>query len=156
MSATQQPLVIRRTLDAPIELVWKALSDASLLKKWQPYFTDFRPEVGFKTQFRLGAPGTNTYMHTCEVTEVIPGQKLTYSWRYDGIPGDSYVTFALTSLVPDKTVLTLTHRITEPFPQDNPDFTNSNFATGWTRVVTNLEAHIKHLHRSNHEPTTNQ
>ena len=40
--------------------------------------------------------------------DVVDGKKLTYSWRYDGYPGNSFVTFELFG-EGQKTRLKLTH-----------------------------------------------
>lgn len=136
------PLVITRTLNAPVASVWKALSDITTLRKWLPFFPDFKAEVGFETRFMLGATPERQYEHICHVTEVEEERKLTYSWRYEGVKGDAYVTF---ELVPDgdMTHLTLTHRITEPFPADNPDFDLKNASYGWNHILDGLKDFIE-------------
>jgi len=130
-------LVLERVVDAPSDMVWKALTDLEALQKWQPYFTTFKAEVGFETKFELGTDESKPYLHVCEVTEVIKGRKLTYSWRYEGYAGDSYVTYELEPLG-NKTKVILTHRITEPFPKENPDFAAGNFTKGWTDIINKL------------------
>ncbi|MEO5984859.1 MAG: SRPBCC domain-containing protein [Ferruginibacter sp.] len=74
------------------------------------------------------------YVHLCEVTQVVPGKKITYSWRYDGYAGISYVTFDL-SEKNDQTFLKLTHEGIETFPKENPDFDASNFEEGWNQII---------------------
>ncbi|MBC7829527.1 MAG: SRPBCC domain-containing protein, partial [Chitinophagaceae bacterium] len=66
--------------------------------------------------------------------EVIVGKKLTYSWRYDGYEGNSFVTWELFA-EGDKTRLKLTHEGLETFPMNNPDFAKQNFATGWMQIT---------------------
>ena len=89
-----EPIVIERTFNAPAEKVWQAISDNSQMKQWYFELEDFKPEVGFEFQFE-GGDDKNTYVHLCKVTEVVPGKKLTYSWRYEGYEGNSFVTFEL-------------------------------------------------------------
>lgn len=126
------PFVIERTLNAPVQKVWKALTDKNEMKIWYFDLKDFKPEVGFKFEFDGGKEG-RTYRHLCEVIEAIPDQKLTYSWRYDGYPGNSVVTF---ELFPErnKTRLKLTHAGLETFPAIE-DFDRGNFAMGWTSLI---------------------
>lgn len=50
-----------------------------------------------------------------------PKQAITYNWKYGGYPGDSFVTFELTDH-DGSTTLKLSHRATEPFPEDIPEF----------------------------------
>lgn len=125
-----EPVVIERNLNAPVSLVWKALTDIEVLQKWLSFFPAIKPEVGFETRFALGPEGRE-YIHICQVTEVEHERKLTYSWRYEGYPGDAYVTFALEPQG-ETTQLTLTYRITELFPLDNPDFSPDSARMGWT------------------------
>lgn len=73
-------------------------------------------------------------MHLCEITEVVPEKKLTYSWRYEGYSGNSFVTFELFEQ-DSKTLLKLTHIGLETFPQDNSDFAEKNFEAGWNHII---------------------
>jgi uncharacterized protein YndB with AHSA1/START domain len=132
-----EPLIFERTYNASIEKVWKAISDKEEMKQWYFDLEEFRPEVGFEFQFEGGTP-ERTYLHLCEVTEVIEGRKLQYSWRYDGYPGNSLVTF---ELFPEgeNTRLKLTHEGLETFPKENTDLAKHNFQQGWTEITgTNL------------------
>ena len=128
------PFIIERTYDAPAGKVWKAISDRDEMKKWYFDLAEFKPEVGFEFSFTGGSPDGVQYLHLCKVTEVIPGKKLTYSWRYDGYEGNSFVTFELFE-EGDKTRLRLTHAGLETFPASNPDLAAKNFAEGWTDII---------------------
>lgn len=130
---TTEPFVIERTYNAPVEKVWEALTDKDEMKQWYFDLAEFRPEVGFEFRFR-GGPEDRSYLHVCKITEVVPGKKLTYSWRYDGYDGNSFVTF---ELLPEggKTRLKLTHAGLETFPANNADFKKENFAAGWTHIT---------------------
>jgi uncharacterized protein YndB with AHSA1/START domain len=130
---TNAPFIIERTFNAPIGSVWKAITDKKDMKQWYFDLAEFKPEVGFEFQF-LGGKDVQ-YLHLCKITEVIPGKKLTYSWRYDGYEGNSYVTFELFEEGAGKTRLKLTHRGLETFPKSNPDLAKENFAKGWTHIV---------------------
>ncbi len=131
-----EPFVIERTYQAPIDKVWRAITDKDQMKQWYFDLEEFKPEVGFEFQF-TGGTEENSYLHLCRITEVVEGRKLTYSWRYDGYPGNSFVTF---ELFPegDKTRLKLTHEELETLPQDNPDFARKNFEAGWTDIIGTL------------------
>lgn len=103
------------------------------MKQWYFDFAEFKPEVGFEFQF-LAGKDEKKYLHLCKITEVIAGKKLTYSWRYGGYEGNSFVIF---ELFPEgnKTRLRLTHEGLETFPKSNPDLAKENFAEGWTYIV---------------------
>lgn len=128
-----EPFIIERAFDAPVETLWKAITDKEDMKQWYFDLAEFKPEVGFEFQFSAG-PDDRQYLHICEITEAIEKKKLTYSWRYEGYEGISYVTF---ELFPDgdKTRLRLTHSGVESFPVDNPDFASENFVAGWTDII---------------------
>ncbi|MCK9422373.1 MAG: SRPBCC domain-containing protein [Bacteroidales bacterium] len=129
-----QPIILERNYNAPIIKVWQALTDINEMRKWYFDLAEFKAEVGFKFQFYGGKDPETQYLHRCEVTEAIFEKKLTYSWRYDGYPGNSFVTFELFNQ-DDKTTLRLTHRGLETLAAGSPDFARENFVEGWTHFV---------------------
>lgn len=98
----QKDIIQTWFLEHPVEAVWEFLTDSELLAQWLMK-NNFKPEVGHKFQFKtfprtkLGFDG-NIY---CEVLEVVPCKKLSYSWK--GGPGngkinlDTVVTWTLVS-----------------------------------------------------------
>lgn len=149
MSAT--PFIIERTYNAPAEKVWSAITDRDEMQQWYFNLAAFKPEVGFEFSF-TGGSEQMTYIHLCKITEVIPGSKLTYSWRYEGYEGNSFVTF---ELFPegDKTRLVLTHEGLESFPAGNPDFAASSFAAGWTMIIGTSLANYLEKHSADGQVT---
>jgi uncharacterized protein YndB with AHSA1/START domain len=125
-------LVLERTLNAPVALVWRALTTKKDMCRWYFDLTEFQPQTGFEFQFLVEHEG-NKYDHRCKVTEVIPLKKIAYTWRYEGHAGDSLVTF---ELFPEgsQTRLKLTHEGIESFP-NTPAFVRKNFEGGWTRLI---------------------
>ena len=126
-----EPVVIERTLNAPVEKVWKAIADKDQMKQWYLNLAEFKPEPGFEFSFE-GGPAQ--HLHLCKITKVEPGKLLQYSWRYQDYPGNSFVTWELFS-EGDKTRLKLTHEGLETFPTDNKDFARSSFEAGWTYII---------------------
>lgn len=116
----QEPFVIERVFNAPAHQVWEAITNKEQMKQWYFDLPEFKPEVGFEFNFLAGEENKE-YLHLCKVTEVIAGKKLTYSWRYDGYEGNSFVTWELFA-EGDNTRLKLTHAGLETFPANNPDF----------------------------------
>ena len=134
---TQEPLVIERTINAPAEKVWQAISDKDLMKEWYFDMPDFKAEVDAEFSFE-GSNEDRTFVHLCLVTEVIEQQKLAHSWRYKGYEGNSFVTWELFE-EGDKTRVKLTHKGLETFPPtEHNDFAKENFLAGWTEIVENL------------------
>ena len=136
MTTTKDPsaeaLVIERTFDAPVARVWQALTDVEQMRQWYFDLKQFKPEVGFEFGFLVEHEG-NTYDHRCKVTEVIPQEKIAYTWRYEGHEGNSLVTIEL-SPEGDKTRLKLTHTGLETFPK-TPAYARKNFEAGWTEII---------------------
>ncbi|MCF8240564.1 MAG: SRPBCC domain-containing protein [Melioribacteraceae bacterium] len=131
-----EPFVIEREYDAPIDKVWEALTDNSQIKQWYFDIAEFKPEVGFEFQFE-GGKDDRRYIHLCKVTEVIPTKKLSYTWRYDGYPGSSHVIWELFD-ANGKTKVRLTHENLESFGTGNPDFAKENFVQGWNAILGEL------------------
>jgi uncharacterized protein YndB with AHSA1/START domain len=137
-----EAVVVERTFNAHVDQVWKAITSEEALKEWFFDSLDsFRPKVGFEFGF-VGENKGVKYVHRCKVTEVIPGQRIAYSWRYEKYEGDSLVSF---ELFPEgnKTRLRLTYEGLETFPR-TPDFAKANFEAGWTALIgTSLKEFVE-------------
>jgi uncharacterized protein YndB with AHSA1/START domain len=127
-----EPLVVERTLNARIGKVWQAITDRDEMAQWYFDLKEFKPEVGFEFQFVVEHEG-NRFDHRCKITEVIPQRKITYTWRYEGLEGNSLVTFELFA-EGNKTRVKLTHEGLESFPPV-PNFAKANFVQGWTHII---------------------
>jgi len=136
------PVIIEKTFNAKPARVWKAITDLHDMKQWYFDIPEFEAEIGFDFQFIAGSE-TKKFLHICKITEIINGKKITYSWRYDGYAGNSFVTF---ELFPEgnKTKLRLTHEDLETFPSDNPDLAKENFVAGWNQIIgENLKTFVE-------------
>lgn len=127
-----EAIIIERTFDAPVERVWKALTDLEAMRVWYFDLKQFKPEVGFEFEFTVEHEG-NRYHHLCKITEVIPQKKLAYTWRYANEEGNSLVMFELFA-EGGKTRLKLTHEGVETFPK-TPAYARKNFEAGWTTLI---------------------
>lgn len=143
-------IAIERTLNAPLNKVWKAITDKDQMKQWYFDLPEFKAEPGFEFQFLAGSD-EKKYLHVCKVTAVVVGKKISYSWHYKGYPGNSIVTFELFEegdLPPGKsgkTRIKLTHEGLESFvASKNPDFDKKNFVDGWTQIIgTSLKEFVE-------------
>ena len=132
LTGTIEPLVVERVLDAPVAVVWNALTNPDCFKVWYFDIAEFHPEVGFKFEFEAGKDG-KIYRHICRVTSAIPEQELAYTWTYAGCDEDTLVTFQL-SADGDKTRLKLLHAGLEKLPPAE-DFDRRNFLEGWSYII---------------------
>ena len=141
---SNQVIVIEKLFDAPVAKVWTAISNREEMKAWYFDLAEFKAEVGFTFQFTGGPNEEEQYLHLCEITEVIPQKKITYSWRYDGYPGISFVSFELFE-EGDKTLLRLTHEGIGSFPEIASNaFAISNFKAGWDAIInTSLKNYLE-------------
>lgn len=124
---------VEHEYDAPASLVWRAITENELMKHWYFDVPDFKPIVGCKFQF-TGSKDDKTYIHLCEVIEVVSQKKLKYTWKYQGYDGLSFVTFELFP-IGEKTKLVLTHEGLDSLHELNPDFAPENFIGGWKYLL---------------------
>jgi uncharacterized protein YndB with AHSA1/START domain len=130
-----EAFVIERIYNAPVDKIWKALTDKDEMKKWYFDLKEFKPEVGFEFQFYGEGKQGEKFLHLCKITDVIQNKKLRYSWRYEGYEGISFVTFDLFA-EGETTRLKLRHEGLESFPKTaNNDIAKENFAEGWTYIT---------------------
>jgi uncharacterized protein YndB with AHSA1/START domain len=129
-----KPIVVEKTIKASADRVWRAITDRDEMKQWYFELSEFRAETGFEFSFYGKGKKGERYLHLCKVTEVVPLKKLAYTWKYEGYPGESLVTFELS---PDGngTKVKLTHDGLASFPADNPDFARTSFNGGWTQLI---------------------
>ncbi len=129
-----QPIVVEQLLPVSRNAVWRAITVPDLMRLW--YFEpmeDFRPEVGFETSFDVESGG-RVFRHRWQVTEVVPGQVLTYTWRYDGHPGAATTEWTLHES-PEGTTLTVTCTGIESFPQEIPELRPESCRAGWEHFI---------------------
>lgn len=128
-----EPFVIERTYNAPVEKVWHALTDAEQMKQWYFDVQDFKPEIGAEFSF-TGENEGRVFVHLCKITEIVPNEKLSYTWRYKDYEGSSHLTFEL-FVQGETTRLKLTHEGLETFEVNGKDFRRENFAEGWNYII---------------------
>jgi uncharacterized protein YndB with AHSA1/START domain len=142
-SHTQQIVVDDVFPHAP-ETIWKTLTDGELMGRWLGMTpTGFEPVKGRRFTYQTTAAGAWDGVIQCEVLEVIPNQRLAYSWRggHEGNTGygsqlDTVVTFTL-SKTENGTRLSLVHS-GFVLPQNEIAFTN--MGGGWKKVVPRIGA----------------
>ena len=142
MKTEEEPVVVEQTFAASVDDVWNSITDPTQMRKW--YFDnipDFKPEIGFETQFNIENEGRN-FLHIWTVTEVVPKKLLAYNWRFEGYSGDSFVVFELFEHGND-TMLRLTVNVTEDFQEDIPEFKRESCVAGWEYFIgQSLKKHL--------------
>ena len=142
-SHTQQIVVDDVFPHAP-ETIWKTLTNGELMGRWLGMTpSGFEPVKGTRFTYQTTAAGLWDGVINCEVLEVIPNQRLTYSWKggHEGNAGygsqlDTVVAFTL-SKAENGTRLRLVHSGFE-LPKNDTAFTG--MSGGWAKVVQRIAA----------------
>lgn len=134
MKTTDKPIVVSQDFNASINTVWKAITEPSKMQLW--FFEnmpDFKAEVGFKTLFKVYS-GKRTFTHLWEIVEVIPQQKIVYSWKYLEYAGTAFISFELIKNN-TQTILTVTNTVLEDFTEKIPEFKSESCLDGWQYFI---------------------
>src|SRR5271168_5010884 len=128
---TTRSLVIEKELPHPLEKVWRALTQAPLIKEWL-MDNDFQPVVGHKFNFRSTPMPNWNGVIDCEVLVVEPNKKLSYSWISMGLGSVVVWTLIATSGG------TLVRMEQSGFRTDQDAYyKGANY--GWQKFITGLE-----------------
>ncbi|WP_106792641.1 SRPBCC domain-containing protein [Aquimarina sp. Aq78] len=134
MKNTDAPIVVEETYMTTPKNVWKAITELDQMKKWFfEQIESFEAKEGFKTQFVVEVEN-RTFTHLWKITEVVPNQKIKYSWRYKEYSGDSFVTFELFKNE-NHVKLRLMTEIIDSFPPDIPEFARESCIGGWEYFI---------------------
>ena len=134
MKTTDEPVIVEQFFNKSIEKVWNAITEIDQMKEW--FFNNieaFEPKVGFETQFVVRNED-RIFTHLWKITEAIPNQRLTYNWKYEEYPGDSFVAFELID-ENQRVKLRLTHNVVEKFPEGIPEFSHESGVEGWSYFI---------------------
>lgn len=127
------------TIDARPEVVFRALTDEQELTQWFPNQAVLEARVGGRMEFRFRRQETgeiDTMQGT--VLEMVPGKKLSYSWKGDLVPDfpDTIVTWTLEPVERNKTQVTLVHSGLKGKLAEEHD-------KGWTYFIGRLVQHCE-------------
>jgi len=130
-TAATRSLVIEKELPHPLEKVWRALTQGSLIKEWL-MDNDFQPVVGHRFSFRSPPmPNWNGVIDS-EVLAVEPNKKLSYRWGALGLESVVVWTLVATS---GGTLVRMEHSGFRP--DQEAAYRGANF--GWQKFIGNLE-----------------
>jgi uncharacterized protein YndB with AHSA1/START domain len=120
------------------EKIWKALTDGELIGQWLMVPTGFAPVVGTHFTYETTPAGKWDGTIECEVLEVVPHERLAYSWKGGDAENvgygsllDTVVTWILQPAEGGTRVL-LVHA---GFVLPRNESTYRNLAGGWKSVV---------------------
>ena len=128
-------IIVEHSFNSSIKDVWNAITNVNEMRLW--FFdniNEFEPIVGFESRFNVNS-GERSFLHLWKLTGVEEFKRISYNWKYEDYPGDSEVIFELFNRN-DKTLLRLTHKILDPFPQNIPEFSRESGINGWNYLIT--------------------
>ena len=139
LKSRMQDIVVDEIFPHAPETIWKVLTNGALMARWIHMPTEgFAPVKGRQFTFQTSPAGAWDGRIRCEVLEVIPNERLVYSWRSGhegnvgyGAPLDTVVTFTL-SRAAGGTRVRLVHA-GFVIPRNETAFTN--MSDGWKKVV---------------------
>jgi len=134
MKKHEPPIVVGHSFNVNREDLWDAITRVERMGEW--FFNNipaFQPRPGFKTGFLVQNEGRD-FPHCWEVLEVIPLQKITVNWKYEGYEGECNVSF---ELVPRDhgTQLIVTVTVLEDFSDGVPEFQRESCLGGWNYFI---------------------
>lgn len=138
-----QDIVVDEVFPHAPETIWKALTTGALVSRWLMAPTGFEAVVGNRFTYQTTSGGAWDGVIHCEVLEIIPNKRLSYSWKGGhednvgyGARLDTVVTFTL-SRVAEGTRVRLVH-MGFVLPKNETAF--RSMGEGWKKVVRNLGA----------------
>jgi uncharacterized protein YndB with AHSA1/START domain len=142
MNAVAEKLVVRRTFKVPVERVYAAWTDAAQMKRWfapgdmSVPLAEADVRVGGRYRVQMSGDGDDCEFHTTGgiYREVVPNQRLVFTWQWEGSDLETLVTLEFESLSANETELTLIH---EGFDSED---TRDKHAQGWDGCLANLQA----------------
>ena len=138
------PIVVYQVFEVPAFKLWAAITEEDQMRQW--FFENmesFRPEIGFYTEFDVKTPERN-FLHQWKIIDVLDGQRIVYDWRYKHYQGKGFVTFQVNKITESRSSLHLISLITNPFPQDIPEFERESGVNGWKYFINQrLDEYLK-------------
>ncbi|WP_394665793.1 SRPBCC domain-containing protein [uncultured Chryseobacterium sp.] len=128
------PIIVEQKINAPVYKVWRALTDKTEMQLW--YFDIFDFELQTGKIFNFYEPGEEKkYHHQGEILEIVPNEKLKYSWAYPEFSDKK--TIVTWELKPDEngTLIKLIHEDIDYFNDLGEHFSRESFTEGWNGIL---------------------
>jgi uncharacterized protein YndB with AHSA1/START domain len=143
VQSTTQEIVVDEVFPHTPATIWKVLTDGDMITRWLMPLTGWAPVKGTHFSFPTKPEGEWDGVIRCEVLEVIPNERLVYTWTsgHQSATGyvsrlDTLVTWTLTRH-DSGTRLRLVHS-GFVMPKNAAVFQNIN--GGWTKVIAKMIA----------------
>lgn len=134
-------IVVDDILPRDADAIWRMLTTGDLIARWLMQPTGFEPKVGNRFTFKTTPAGEWDGTIRCEVLEVVPNRRFSYSWKGGhhansgyGSPLDTVVTWTLEP-VKGGTHIRLVH---SGFVLPKNESAVQNMSQGWKSIVPRL------------------
>ena len=138
-------LVIKRTFDAPRDLVWKVWSDPGQAKEWWGPngftlpFVEMDQRPGGKWRAQMRSPDGKDFWQHGVYREIVPPEKTVYTFIWDAEPDQEMLVTVLFVARGNKTEMTFSQ---EGFKSADE---KSGHEDGWKQTFDRMSAYIKTL-----------
>ncbi len=144
LTQTATALTLTRVFAAPAARVYQAWTDPTQMNAWlhpNPAMTSrctVDLQVGGRYEIQMLHPKGDRHVVGGRYEEIVPGEKLVFTWRWQGDPTDetTRVTILFRALGEAETELTLIH---ERFPDEE---SRDSHAAGWQGTFDRLAEHL--------------
>jgi uncharacterized protein YndB with AHSA1/START domain len=127
---------IEKTCNAPIALVWQAITNRAMTKEWYFNFDeDFKLQTSAVFEWTAGDHNSKQWLHRGKMLEIISEKKLVHTWEYPGYSGTSTLSWNLLKIDNATTKITLVHEFTIPFDSSIAELKRENFEMGWNHII---------------------
>jgi uncharacterized protein YndB with AHSA1/START domain len=136
-ASSTRSLVVERVMPHAPDKIWRALTQTALIEQWLMQ-NDFQPVVGHRFNFRATPIHGWNGVTDNEVLEIVPQQRLSYSWNASGdqAPG-GLKTIVTWTLTPCENGTRVRMEQSGFRPQDEAG--HRGMGAGWPRILTRLE-----------------
>lgn len=129
---------VTKTFNAPVEKVFAYFTDPALLRRWHTPLPSTPPvilvdlSVGGSYRFEMTDPEGKVHVAVGKYLEIVPEEKLVFSWKWEGAPGPDTTVTVLFHAKGDSTEVSLHHT---GFADKE---TMGHHAQGWEALLGNL------------------
>ena len=137
LATPARSIVVEREMPHSPQKIWRALTQAPLIGEWLMQ-NDFLPVVGHRFNFRSTPIHGWNGVTDCEVLEIVPLERLVYSWNASGDQArDGLKTIVTWTLAPSGNGTLVRMEQSGFRPQDEAGY--RGMGGGWPRILGRLE-----------------
>ncbi|HXE04168.1 MAG TPA: SRPBCC domain-containing protein [Methyloceanibacter sp.] len=143
LASDTRSVIVERELPHAPHKVWRALTESPLIEDWLMK-NDFQPRRGHKFTFRAEPQPYWNGVTDCEVLEIEPPTRLSYSWNASGAEAATGVKTVVTwTLTPTGSGTLLRMEQSGFRPDQDNNYQGAHY--GWPKFIAGLERTVAGL-----------